>query len=157
MRGSKTKFSTCFSICGSSRWINDSTSRPPRSAQAANKPKQVHWLDDPSACNASERVRRARLGTAIEAGGRGIGRTITAETGCGCQRCSGTPPGGLASRATFRNLQCISRAAPAWLNIGKIGEGYAPANAHWHPVRLAEANGFRVERPAVAAGPHRLG
>jgi hypothetical protein len=74
---------------------------------------------------ASERVRRARLETAIGAGGRWIGRTITAETRFGFQRCSGTPPGGLASRATFKNLRCISRAAPTWLNIGKIGEGQA--------------------------------
>jgi hypothetical protein len=93
--------------------------------RAANEPKQVHWMDDPSACNASERVRRARLETAIGAGGRGIGSTITAATRFGFQRCSGTPPGGLASRATFKNLRCISRAAPAWLNIGKIREGQA--------------------------------
>ncbi len=81
-------------------------------------------MDDPSACKQANRWARSPQ-TAIGAGGRGIGRTITAETRFGFQRCSGTPPGGLASRATIKNLRCISRAAPTWLNMGEIGEGQA--------------------------------
>ena len=81
-------------------------------------------MDDPSACkqaNGSDaHGSRRRSEPAVE----GSAAQLQPEQ-IGFRHYQGTPSGGLASRATFKNFRCISRAAPAWLNIGKIGEGQA--------------------------------